>query len=330
MQHHPHDPHDPRDPQDHPGRPRRDGTGQTETARHGRRRRAKGRGAATASQRRHARRRWTYQGIGTVVAGTVAVAAVAAGTYLLGGPEDGNGSLATRTVAPVPVPLPGDAATGPTTTAPTPTGTPTPRPSASPSPSASTGAAPSGSSAPSPSRSATASPARSAKVPGKRPADGQDAPATREGSTESYRGGTSGTGGTGGTGGGASGDVQRVVELANAERAKAGCPALRIDGLLQKAAQGHADDMAARDFYDHTTPEGRSPGDRIDAVGYRWSTWAENIHRGPADPATAVRDWMKSPGHRANILNCAFRDIGVGVNTRSNGPWWVQKFGASA
>ncbi len=87
--------------------------------------------------------------------------------------------------------------------------------------------------------------------------------------------------------------------------------------------------MARRNYYRHDSPEGRDAGDRMRQAGYRWSTWGENIHRGPKDPVTAMRDWMKSPGHRENILNCAFRDIGVGVDLRSNGPWWVQNFGVA-
>lgn len=54
----------------------------------------------------------------------------------------------------------------------------------------------------------------------------------------------------------------------------------------------------------------------------------ENIHRGPTTPDRAMEDWMESPGHRANILNCSFKDIGVGVTLTANGPWWVQNFGA--
>ncbi|WP_426362511.1 CAP domain-containing protein [Streptomyces sp. E-08] len=122
--------------------------------------------------------------------------------------------------------------------------------------------------------------------------------------------------------------VQDVVELANAEREKAGCGPLRSEGHLRAAAQGHADDMAARDYYEHHSPEGRDAGDRISGAGYTWSTWGENIHRGPKTPERAMADWMDSPGHRANILNCSFRDIGVGVDLAANGPWWVQDFGA--
>ncbi|MEV3987821.1 CAP domain-containing protein [Streptomyces sp. NPDC049837] len=123
--------------------------------------------------------------------------------------------------------------------------------------------------------------------------------------------------------------AQRIVALVNAARARAGCPPLRVDSRLRGAAQGHADDMADRDYYAHNNPEGRDAGDRMEAAGYNWRTWGENIHRGPRDPARAVRDWLASAGHRKNIVNCEFKDIGVGVNLRSNGPWWVQNFGVA-
>ncbi|MEV4945564.1 CAP domain-containing protein [Streptomyces sp. NPDC053755] len=122
--------------------------------------------------------------------------------------------------------------------------------------------------------------------------------------------------------------VDRVISLVNAERDKAGCGPLRSDGRLRSAAQAHADDMAARDYYGHESPEGRKAGDRITAAGYAWSTWAENIHRGPKTPPEAMRAWMNSDGHRRNILNCSFKDIGVGLSLTSDGPWWVQNFAA--
>ncbi|MER8047733.1 CAP domain-containing protein [Streptomyces sp. NPDC094032] len=120
--------------------------------------------------------------------------------------------------------------------------------------------------------------------------------------------------------------VDQVLNLANAERRKAGCDPLRSDAKLRTAAQRHADDMSDRDYYAHDSPEGRSPGDRITAAGYTWSTWGENIFRGPHTPAEAVDGWMNSEGHRKNILNCAFQEVGVGVNLTGNGPWWVQDF----
>ncbi|MFD9795761.1 CAP domain-containing protein [Streptomyces sp. NPDC059070] len=122
--------------------------------------------------------------------------------------------------------------------------------------------------------------------------------------------------------------VRQVVALANAERAKAGCSPLRADTRLDSSARAHADDMAARDYYEHDSPEGRDAGDRMSAAGYAWHKWGENIHRGPKTPEAAMRDWMNSPGHRANILDCGFKDIGVGVNLGGNGPWWVQNFGS--
>ncbi|MGW4162466.1 CAP domain-containing protein [Streptomyces sp. NPDC004788] len=120
--------------------------------------------------------------------------------------------------------------------------------------------------------------------------------------------------------------VSQVVTLANRERQKAGCEPLRADPKLREAAQEHADDMAERGYYAHESPDGRNAGQRITAAHYDWDSWGENIHRGPHTPAQAVGDWMKSEGHRKNILNCAFKDIGVGVNLAGNGPWWVQDF----
>jgi uncharacterized protein YkwD len=122
--------------------------------------------------------------------------------------------------------------------------------------------------------------------------------------------------------------VDQIVSLANAEREKAGCSPLHSHSLLRSAAQAHADDMAERGYYEHTSPEGRDAGDRITAAGYAWSRWAENIHRGPKSAAAAMDDWMNSDGHRRNILNCSFEDIGVGIKLTANGPWWVQNFGA--
>ncbi|GAA0485111.1 CAP domain-containing protein [Streptomyces stramineus] len=137
--------------------------------------------------------------------------------------------------------------------------------------------------------------------------------------------------GGGAQAGGANGKhVQQVVDMVNAERAKAGCSPVTVNAKLQAAAQGHSDDMAARDYYAHTSPEGKSPGDRITAAGYRWSTYGENIFKSPKDARTAMDGWMKSEGHRANILNCSFKEIGVGINFKANGPWWTQNFGASS
>ncbi|MGW2559359.1 sigma-70 family RNA polymerase sigma factor [Streptomyces sp. NPDC001514] len=123
--------------------------------------------------------------------------------------------------------------------------------------------------------------------------------------------------------------AQQVLALVNAERAKAGCGPVSSDDKLATAAGNHSADMAARDFFDHTNPDGQDPGDRITAAGYRWSTYGENIARGQQTPASVMDSWMNSPGHRANILNCSFKELGVGIHDASGGPWWTQAFGTA-
>lgn len=121
-----------------------------------------------------------------------------------------------------------------------------------------------------------------------------------------------------------------VVSLTNAERSRAGCPALRAESRLTRAAQAHTEGMAARGVLDHNSPEG-SPGDRIKAAGYRASAWAENIASGQSSASAVVDGWMRSAGHRANILNCGLRDIGVGFAKGRNGTlYWTQDFGTSS
>ncbi|MEU8589437.1 sigma-70 family RNA polymerase sigma factor [Streptomyces sp. NPDC048664] len=124
------------------------------------------------------------------------------------------------------------------------------------------------------------------------------------------------------------GTVEQIIALVNKERATAGCGPVTANSQLRDAAQKHSDDMAARNFFEHTNPDGADPGDRITAAGYRWSTYGENIARGQQTPASVMDSWMHSPGHRANILNCSFKELGVGVHNGGGGPWWTQDFGA--
>ncbi|NEA14911.1 CAP domain-containing protein, partial [Streptomyces halstedii] len=124
-------------------------------------------------------------------------------------------------------------------------------------------------------------------------------------------------------------EAEQVVALVNAERAKEGCGAVSGNSLLATAASRHSADMADRDYFSHTSPDGTDPGDRITAAGYRWSTYGENIAKGQTTPAAVMEAWMNSPGHRANILNCAFKELGVGREDSSDGPVWTQNFGAA-
>ncbi|WP_345043883.1 CAP domain-containing protein [Streptomyces sannanensis] len=122
--------------------------------------------------------------------------------------------------------------------------------------------------------------------------------------------------------------VRQVIALLNREREKHGCGPLRADSHLRTAAQRHSDDMAARGFFSHTNPDGTDPGRRITVTGYEWSTYGENIAVGQKSPEQVMKSWMDSPGHRANILNCAFKDVGIGIHFGPGGPWWTQNFGA--
>lgn len=120
------------------------------------------------------------------------------------------------------------------------------------------------------------------------------------------------------------GVTAEVTRLTNVERAKAGCGAVRVDSRLAAAAQAHSRDMVDRDYFSHTSPDGKGPGDRASAAGYqRWS--GENIAAGYPTPAAVVQGWMNSPGHKANILNCQSKATGVGYDARRN--MWTQMFG---
>ncbi|KOX05981.1 CAP domain-containing protein [Streptomyces sp. NRRL B-3648] len=117
-----------------------------------------------------------------------------------------------------------------------------------------------------------------------------------------------------------------VLKLVNEERAKAGRSPLAANSSLTRLAESFSDDMAARGFFDHTDPDGRTPWDRAASAGIT-ELGGENIARGQADAAAVMQSWMNSPGHRANILNPDFKTLGVGVHFGPGGPWWTQDFG---
>lgn len=124
------------------------------------------------------------------------------------------------------------------------------------------------------------------------------------------------------------GVAHQIVALVNTERTRAGCAAVSTNAALQRAAQEHSDDMATRGYFSHTSPDGSTFADRIRAAGYRGGAIGENIAAGQRSAQEVMRGWMASPGHRANILNCAYRDIGVGYATGGPyGTYWTQTFG---
>ncbi|KIF05585.1 SCP-like extracellular, partial [Streptomyces sp. RSD-27] len=117
-----------------------------------------------------------------------------------------------------------------------------------------------------------------------------------------------------------------VLALVNQERAQAGCVPVRANPPLAGLAAAFSKDMAARGFFDHTDPDGNTPWQRAQNAGIS-GLGGENIARGQGDAKTVMESWMNSPGHRANILNCEFRTLGVGVYFGAGGPWWTQDFG---
>jgi uncharacterized protein YkwD len=138
---------------------------------------------------------------------------------------------------------------------------------------------------------------------------------------------------------------QQVIDLTNEQRQQNGCiTALVLSPQLTAAASAHSQDMAIHDLFSHTGSNGSTMVSRVVATGYSYSQLAENIAAGHATAEAVVDGWMKSPGHRANILNCSLHELGVGYyaqlddqsnvrldNGQISGPYryyWTQDFGA--
>lgn len=124
---------------------------------------------------------------------------------------------------------------------------------------------------------------------------------------------------------------QTMLVRVNAERAKAGAPPLAIDPRLTAAAQSHAEDMLARSYYGHESPEGTRPRDRIQAKGYTPEMVAENIARGALSVDDAVDGWLRSQEHRRNLLHPRLTGMGIGLAVGKDRTGytavWVQTFG---
>lgn len=188
-----------------------------------------------------------------IAAGTVAVAVVAGGVLALSGSdEDSAGTRAAASVQQAPV----DTSIGGPSTA-SPTATVSAPPSAVPSATARK------------TKSPTAKPSAAAR---RKAGPGTAPTKRRQQSAPAGAGASAPAAGTPATGKAAD-YVQRIAALVNAERAKAGCSPLRVDGRVQAAAQAHADDMAARNYYEHVSPEGRHADDRMKAAGYPAGKW---------------------------------------------------------
>jgi hypothetical protein len=104
-----------------------------------------------------------------------------------------------------------------------------------------------------------------------------------------------------------------IIALTNDERGKLGLPPLRANGQLMVAAQRKGEDMLARGYWAHVAPDGKQPWAFIREAGYSYERAGENLAKDFTDSTSAVRAWMNSPGHRANIVNIFYQEIGVAV-----------------
>jgi uncharacterized protein YkwD len=107
-----------------------------------------------------------------------------------------------------------------------------------------------------------------------------------------------------------------ILCLVNAERARHGARPLAEDAALGTAAVHHSLDMGRRNYFEHRDPDGIEPWMRIGAAGYRAALVGENLGWGEAEqgtPAATMRHWMKSAGHRRNLLDPRYTQIGIGI-----------------
>lgn len=120
----------------------------------------------------------------------------------------------------------------------------------------------------------------------------------------------------------------KVFRLVNEERTSRGIAALTLNSTLTDLAILKARDMRDNIYFDHTSPTYGTPGEMLDRFGVNNRAYGENIAAGQATPEDVMRVWMNSPGHRANILDPRFTDIGVGyvvgTETSRNRTYWTQ------
>ncbi|SFN19079.1 MULTISPECIES: CAP domain-containing protein [Streptomyces] len=208
--------------------------------------------------------------------------------------------------------------------------TPSRTPSASATPSAES-APDTPESSPSPSRSkakSSPSPSKSAKPKAKSTPEAADTPDRTTPPPSAPKATQAERAPAASTGNAASGPTAQVLNLVNAERAKAGCSPVTVDAKLTKAAQDHSQDMADHQNMSHTGSDGSDMSERLSRVGYAFRSAGENVAAGYGTAESVMDGWMNSPGHKANILNCGFKEIGIGLAQPGN--YWTQNFGTQA
>lgn len=124
-----------------------------------------------------------------------------------------------------------------------------------------------------------------------------------------------------------SGYTAEVISIVNQQRSANGLSALSYSEEAAKVAQAKAEDMAANNYFSHTSPTYGSAFDMLASNGVTYRSAGENIAKGQKTPSSVMDSWMNSSGHRANILSSSYTSIGVGYATDASGtPYWVQVF----
>ena len=106
-----------------------------------------------------------------------------------------------------------------------------------------------------------------------------------------------------------------LVNLVNRDRATQNISELKVNPLLEKAAQAKADDMAKNGYFSHNTPDGKTPWDFIRASGYKYVFAGENLAVNFVDSDEVHKAWMNSPTHRMNIVSPKYTEIGIATST---------------
>lgn len=131
---------------------------------------------------------------------------------------------------------------------------------------------------------------------------------------------------------------QEMLERVNQARSQARqCGDAHLDAAqpvtwscpLERAARVHSQNMAKKDFFSHSGPEGQQVSDRVDAEGYTWSAVGENIAAGQPGVSAVVDGWLSSPGHCSNIMDPRFTEMGAAsaeAQDRAVSPYWTQVF----
>lgn len=120
--------------------------------------------------------------------------------------------------------------------------------------------------------------------------------------------------------------LEEVLNLVNAARQRVGAAPLTLAPPLNSAAQNHAQDLANHQRLSHSGSNGSTLRSRIDATGYNWRAIGENVAMGQPTAAEVMNSWMNSPGHRQNLLNPTFTELGLGLAEAGGRRYWVQVF----